>query len=145
MEDTIKFIYQIFWVVVLIVEIGAFWTLFKKAGQPGWAILIPIYNLYVMLKIADKPGWWIVLLFVPIVNIVWSLVMTILMCVSIATNFGKGTGFAIGLIFLPFIFIPILAFGNANYLSVPGSPAAGSTNAPQFTPANPAVAQGWRS
>ncbi len=64
-----------------------------------------------MIKVAGKPGWWLVLYFVPIVNIV----IEILIALGIARNFGKGTGFGAGIIFLPFIFIPILAFGSATY------------------------------
>ena len=97
--------------VVPIIMIVAMWKVYTKAGQPGWAILIPIYNVYVMLKIAGKPGWWLILLFIPIVNIV----IGIMALAGLADNFGKGGGFVVGLIFLPFIFYPILAFGSAKY------------------------------
>jgi hypothetical protein len=88
------------------------WKIFTKAGKPGWAILIPFYNIYVMLKIAGKPGWWLILLLIPFVN----FIIMILMVVGLAQNFGKGTGFILGLIFLSVIFIPILAFGDARYI-----------------------------
>lgn len=103
-----------FWVIyiaVLILMIAAFWKVFTKAGKPGWASIIPIYNLIVLLEIAGKPLWWIILLLIPIVNIV----IAILVYISLAEKFGKGAGFGIGLIFLPFIFFPILAFGDAQY------------------------------
>lgn len=87
------------------------WKIFTKAGQPGWAILIPFYNLYVMLKVAGKPGWWLILFFIPIVN----FIIFILMALGIAQNFGKGAGFAVGIILLGIIFLPILAFGSATY------------------------------
>lgn len=96
---------------VMILMIVAMWKVNTKAGQPGWAILIPIYNLYVMLKIAGKPGWWLILMLIPIVNIV----IGIMTLAGLAGNFGKGGGFVVGLIFLPFIFYPILAFGPAEY------------------------------
>ena len=64
-----------------------------------------------MLKVAGKPGWWLILFFIPIVNIITEIVMY----VGIANNFGKGGGFAVGMIFLPFIFFPILGFGSARY------------------------------
>ena len=95
--------------VIIIFMIAAIWKVFTKAGQPGWASLIPFYNLYVLLKIAGKPGWWLVLFLIPIVN----FVAMILMVVGLAQNFGKGTGFILGLIFLSIIFIPILAFGDS--------------------------------
>lgn len=84
---------------------------FTKAGQPGWAAIIPIYNFWILLKIAGKPGWWIVLLFVPLVN----FVVIFMISIAIARNFGKGVGFGIGLVFLSFIFYPILAFTDATY------------------------------
>ena len=96
---------------ITIFIIVAMWKVFTKAGKPGWAILIPFYNLYILLKVAGKPGWWLILLFIPIVNIVISIIAAI----GIANNFGKGVGFAIGLLLLPFIFYPILAFGSAEY------------------------------
>jgi hypothetical protein len=89
----------------------ALWKIFSKAGRPGWISLIPIYNAYVLLKMASKPGWWLILFFVPFVN----FVIAILFVVGLARNFGKGGGFVVGLIFLPFIFYPILAFGDAQY------------------------------
>lgn len=104
-------LYLVVVVAVIIFFIACMWIVFTKAGRPGWACLIPIYNTYVMLKIAGKPGWWLVLMFVPLVNII----VAILMIVGLATNFGKGVGFAVGLILLPFIFYPILAFGSAVY------------------------------
>ena len=96
---------------IIIFIITAMWKVFTKAGKPGWAVLIPFYNFYILLKIAGKPGWWLILLFIPIVNIIISIIAAI----GIATNFGKGVGFAIGLFLLPFIFYPILAFGSAEY------------------------------
>lgn len=103
------------YLAIVIVLIVAGWKLFVKAGQPGWAVLIPIYNIVVMLKIIGKPVWWIVGFLIPIVN----FVVAILLSVGLAKVFGKGTGFAIGLIFLPFIFVPILAFGDAKYTAPP--------------------------
>jgi hypothetical protein len=97
------------------------WKVFVKAGRPGWAVLVPIYNTYVFLKIAGKPGWWLIWFFIPLVNIIVGIIAT----VALAQSFGKGTGFAVGLIFLPVIFIPILAFGEAQYVGEGASaPAA---------------------
>ncbi len=95
----------------VVVIIAGCWKVFTKAGKPGWAVIIPFYNLYVMLTIAGKPGWWIILFFIPFV----SLIMSILMCLALADKFGKGAGFGIGLAFLPFIFFPMLGFGSAQY------------------------------
>jgi hypothetical protein len=104
-----------------LVMIAALWKIFTKAGQPGWAAIIPIYNTIVLLKIAGKPTWWIVLFLIPIV----SFVMLILTYVGLANNFGKGGGFAVGLVLLSPVFIPILGFGSAQYRGgAPGIAAA---------------------
>lgn len=96
---------------IAVFAIVSLWKVFTKAGQPGWAVLIPIYNAYVLCKIGGKPGWWVILLFIPIVNIVISL----LIALGVAENFGRGAGFGVGLWLLPIIFYPILAFGDASY------------------------------
>jgi hypothetical protein len=107
---------------ISVVCIAGFWKMFTKAGKPGWACLIPIYNIYVMLKIAGKPGWWLILMLIPLVNIV----ISILVNVGLARAFGKGIGFALGLIFLSPIFILILGFGDSRYQGGgPALPAAG--------------------
>ena len=87
------------------------WKVFTKAGEPGWAILIPFYNLYVLCRIATRPGWWLILCLIPLVN----FIIFIILDIDIAKNFGKGTGFGIGLLLLPIIFFPILGFGSAQY------------------------------
>lgn len=97
--------------VLAILSIIAGWKVFVKAGQPGWASLIPIYNVYVVLKIVGRPGWWLILFLIPLVN----FIIAILITVDLAKSFGKGVGFAIGMLFLPFIFWLILGFGDASY------------------------------
>ncbi len=104
-------ILMLVYLVVVILIIASMWKVYAKAGQPGWAAIIPIYNLIVLLQIADKPIWWIILYFVPIANII----IPILVSIEVAQKFGKGAGFGIGLAFLPFIFYPILGFGDAQY------------------------------
>lgn len=105
-------------IILIAIAIGLFlivsyWKVFVKAGQPGWGIFIPIYNVYLLLKIAGRPGWWLILYLIPFVNIVIGIIVDI----DIAKNFGKDTAFGLGLFFLGFIFIPILAFGSAEYKS----------------------------
>ncbi|MCD6588015.1 MAG: hypothetical protein J7K88_05655 [Candidatus Fermentibacteraceae bacterium] len=104
----------IIWFVTVAFFIAAQWKLFAKAGEPGWAALVPIYNMVVMMKIAGKPEWWVILLFVPIANIV----AIIIMYIGLARNFGRGDGFAVGLIFFPYIFLLILGFDSSRYLPV---------------------------
>ena len=91
--------------------VASMWKVFAKAGQPGWASIVPIYNLIVLLKIAGKPLWWFVLFLVPLVNF-FALIMV---AMDLAKSFGKSKGFGLGLIFLGFIFYPMLAFGDARY------------------------------
>lgn len=100
---------------VAIFIIASMWKVFEKAGQPGWAAIVPIYNIYVMLRVAGKPGWWLILFLVPFV----SFIIAIIALIGLAENFGKSGGFAIGLILLPFIFFPILGFGDAQYTGEP--------------------------
>ena len=90
------------------------WKIFTKAGEPGWAAIVPIYNLIVLLKISGKPAWWFILLIIPFVGII----VGFMVCINLAQNFGKSTGFGIGLALLGFIFGPILAFGDARYQPV---------------------------
>ena len=97
--------------LIAIIVIVAMWKIFTKAGQPGWACLIPLYNIYVLCKIVGRPGWWLILMLIPFVNVI----IGIILCIDLAKSFGKGVGFGLGLIFLSFIFYPILGFGSAQY------------------------------
>ena len=101
----------ILFLAIFIAVIAGFWRVFTKAGKPGWASIIPIYNAIVLLEIAGKPLWWIILFFIPVVNII----MAVIVCLAVAKNFGKSDAFGIGLALLGFIFFPILGFGDAQY------------------------------
>ena len=105
---------------VVVFMIAAMWKIYEKAGQPGWAAIVPIYNLYILLKIVGKPGWWILLFLIPIVNyvfIIWTYNM-------LSKSFGKEEGFTVGLVLLGIVFLPILGFGDAKYLGPYGDKAA---------------------
>ena len=104
----------IIYLAVIVIMIVSMWQVFTKAGKPGWACIIPIYNVIVILDIAGKPWWWLLLFFVPLVNVI----VQIIIYMDFAKAFGKGAGFGCGLIILPFIFFPILAFGDAEYVGV---------------------------
>jgi hypothetical protein len=91
---------------------AAMWKIYTKAGKPGWAALIPIYNVIVLLEIVGKPVWWFLLFLVPCVNIVF-LVWTYNL---LSKSFGKSEGFTVGLLLLGIVFFPILGFGDAVYL-----------------------------
>lgn len=87
------------------------WKIFVKAGRPGWAAIIPFYNIFVEIEITGLPWWVFLLVFIPGAN----AVALILISINFANVFGKSTGFAVGLIFLGFVFIPILAFDDSKY------------------------------
>jgi len=102
---------------IVVFMIVSMWKVFTKAGQPGWACIVPFYNYFVMADIAQKPMWWGALCLIPYANIVF----IIWIWNRIAKRFGKGSGFTVGIILLPFIFIPILGFGDAVYTPDGGS------------------------
>jgi hypothetical protein len=103
-----------FWIACLafvVIIVAAHWRIYTKAGQPGWAAIIPIYNIYVLTKIVGRPWWFLLLCFVPLVNVV----IGILFAIDLARSFGKPAIYALGLIVLSFIFYPMLGFGSATY------------------------------
>ena len=107
---------------VLLLLIGvlliASWKIFTKAGQPGWAVLIPFYNIYVYTQVLRRPKWWILLYFfgfVPFVGSLAVLFVSIIDSVRMAKVFGKSPVFGVGLLLLPFIFYLVLAFGSADH------------------------------
>jgi hypothetical protein len=110
-------LFGIVMVAVFAVMIASMWKVFVKAGQPGWAALVPVYNLITLLKITGKPLWWLALFCVPFAN----FVVIVLIMINLAKSFGKGTGFGLGLLFLGVVFFPILAFGDARYQGPAGS------------------------
>jgi hypothetical protein len=112
----------IIYLAIAILMIASMWKVFTKAGKPGWAAIIPIYNLVVLLEIVGKPVWWIILLLIPFVN----FVILIILYHGLSQSFGQGVGFTIGIIFLGIIFIPMLAFGDYTYQGPSGSGAAPS-------------------
>jgi hypothetical protein len=108
----------VIYVAIVVLIIAAWWIVFTKAQKPGWAILIPIYNIIVMLQIIGKPWWWLLLMLIPFVNFIFLIWMINLF----SKSYGHGVGFTFGLIFLPFIFLPILGFGESKYVGPAGKP-----------------------
>jgi hypothetical protein len=105
-------------IIVSVILIIAHWKIYEKAGKPGWASLIPIYNIIVLLEIIGKPIWWIFLIIFPCTSFIFAIWATNLL----SKSFGQSEGFTVGLILLSFIFYPILAFGNYQYLGPAGAP-----------------------
>jgi len=135
-ESGIGVVGGIVYLAVIVLLIASVWKVFVKAGKPGWAAIIPIYNAIVLLEIVGKPVWWIILLFIPFVNII----IAIIVYHQLSLSFGQGVGFTIGLLLLGVVFLPILGFGDAKYLGPggAGAPAAAAPSAPE--PAAPAPA-----
>ena len=99
------------YVVLLVLWLAGMWRVFVKGNRPGWAAIIPFFNIYTLLKVVGRPGWWLILYLIPVVN----LVVNIIVSVDLARSFGKSAGYAVGIFLLPFIFFPILGFGSARY------------------------------
>ncbi len=116
----------VIYVALIVLIIVSMWKIFTKAGKPGWACIIPIYNIIVLLEIVGKPWWWLLLMLVPVVN----LVLAIWVLNLLSKSFGHEVGFTLGLIFLSFIFIPILGLGESKYVG-----PAGKAQAPAAPPA----------
>ena len=96
---------------ILIATIVGMWRIFEKAGKPGWASIVPIYNTYILTEIAGMDIMWFILTLVPCVNIV----AFVMIWINVCKNFGKDTGYAIGMLLLPMIFVPMLGFSDARY------------------------------
>lgn len=118
-EDVAALLVSLVFIIVAIVMLIGMWKIYTKANQPGWALFVPIYNLYALLQIVGRPTWWLLLMLIPLLNLI-----VLVVYVDLAKSFGKSTLYGLGMIFLPFIFIPMLGFGSAQYQG----PAAAQSN-----------------
>lgn len=102
--------------LVSIFLLVAIWKIFDKAGKPGWAAIIPIYNIVVLFQVVGLSSWLVLLLLVPFLG--WGALAIILIGANfkLAKVFGKGTGFGFGLLLLGIIFYPMLAFDSSTYI-----------------------------
>jgi hypothetical protein len=105
-------------VIVFILGVAGLWRIFVKAGENGWAAIIPFYNIWVLLRVVGRPGWWLILLLIPIVQIVAWIIVSI----ELAKAFDKGFGYALGIFLFPYFFFLILGFSESKYFG-PGGPA----------------------
>jgi hypothetical protein len=110
-------VFAVVYLAILVLMIAALWKIFVKAGEPGWAAIVPIYNAIVILKIVGRPLWWILLFLIPFVNLIVAFVVVF----DLAKAFGKGAGYALGMIFLAPVFYPMLAWGDARYQRAPAA------------------------
>src|SRR5690242_15241696 len=93
-------------IATLVVSIASLWRLFESVGEPGWAAVVPVYNLVVTLRVAGMSAWWMLALLIPYVGVLAFLPVAL----AFAQRFGRGAGFGVGIWLFPFIFFPILAF-----------------------------------
>lgn len=101
----------VFFLVFALVPLIGLWKVFEKAGEPGWGAIVPIYNIYLLVKISGNSPLFVLLLLIPLIN----LLVGIKVMIDLADKFGKGVGYALGMMFLPFVFFPMLGFGGAQY------------------------------
>jgi hypothetical protein len=101
----------VIYIAVIVLSIAGMWKTFEKAGQPGWAAIIPFYNWWIWIKIVGRESWWFILLFVPCVN----FVAIVLLSLDMAKSFGKDALYGVGLFLFPVVFWPVLGFGSAEY------------------------------
>ena len=105
-----------------ILWIASLWVLYRKAGVPGWGAIIPFYNMYLMYKIVWGSGWWFLTMLIPIGGVV----ILYITYFKLAKCFGKGTGYGVGMIFIPLILTAVLAFGGSRYMGPRPGGKAGS-------------------
>ena len=97
--------------ILIMVLIISGWKVFEKAGRPGWKAIVPILNTITFIQIAGRSAWWFLLMLLPVVGLIFSVIVT----VDFAKKFDKNHWFAVGIMLLPFIFYPLLAFGDSRY------------------------------
>ena len=132
-------IFWLIWLAVVIVVLAGMWKIFTKAGQPGWAAIIPIYNIYILLQIVGRPTWWLALLLLAFIPVIGSFAVLAVMFViywDLAKSFGKDIGYAIGLVLLGVVFVPMLGFGSAQYIG-PKASGFGLPDTPSGGPGAP--------
>lgn len=104
--------------IVGVLTIIGMWKVYTKAGKPGWAVIVPIYNIIVLLEIVGRPTWWVFLYLlsvIPVVGWIASLIVTIIVLNDLSKTFGKDVGYTLLLLFLPFVGAMVLGFGDAKY------------------------------
>jgi hypothetical protein len=111
MDKSLVIVIVIF-AVITVIKLVSMWTIFTKAGQPGYFGIIPFVNIVIFMDIIRKPWWWLFLWIIPAIGIIWRIWGWNLM----VKRFGKTEDFTLGCILLPFIFMPILAFGNSKFI-----------------------------
>jgi len=127
-------------IALAVFMVAAMWRIFTKAGKPGWAAIIPIYNYIVLLQIVGRPVWWIFFYLVgaiPFVGWIVTFVVAVIVMNDLAKSYGKGVGYTLLFVFLPIIGYPMLAWGGAKYkgpTALQGAGMGGAGTTPTATP-----------
>lgn len=101
-----NFIFCLVLLVIILVNLVSTWKIYEKAGVPGWKAIIPFYNVWVLAEIGGKPGWWSLLSYIPCIGIF----AVVALWMEVCNKFNRNRFFTLGIILLPFVFLPMLAF-----------------------------------
>ena len=137
-------VYILLMIAIYVVTVVGLWKMYVKAGRPGWAAIVPIYNWWVWVEMIGRPRWWfwalvasVLLSWIPFIGIILGILMFVLYlmgCLDMAKAFGRGAGTGVGLWLVPFVFAPILGFGDAQYLGPVATATGGGYGAPPPPP-----------
>ena len=108
-------LYFLICIALAVFMLISMWKVYEKAGKPGWAALIPFYNIYVLFEIGGQKGAYMFFIFIPFFGGIITFVFEVMALLEIAKRFGKDTVFGVLSIFFPIVTFPILAFSNATY------------------------------
>ena len=121
MSDVFGATYTVFGIILLIINVVAWWMIFFKANLPGWYGIVPILNLIYLVRVATGgSGLGAVLFFIPIVNVIYGCYLYW----QLGKSFGRSSAFCLGLVLLNGIFILILAFDKSKYIGPKGEPTS---------------------
>lgn len=108
-------IYVLSMIALLVFEVIATWKMFEKAGKPGWASIVPVYNVVVLLDIIGYK-WYYIFLFllggIPFIGHVALILFSISLSIKLAKSYNQSAGFGIGLLLISMVFVPIIAFSK---------------------------------
>ena len=110
----------VFIVLPVVLLVIPTWRIYVKAGEPGWSAIVPLFSQYTLCTVVGRPVWWLIWLLIPYVNFVFWLIFAM----DLARVFSRSKGFGIGIWLLPFVFLPILGYGSAEYTAPTGVSAA---------------------
>ncbi len=91
--------------ILFILWFAAMWRIYEKGNKPGYAMFVSIYNMYCLAEISVKDGWKFLFTLIPIFGVIYDWYLYY----KLAGRFNKSSAFGLGIVFLPFIFMPLIA------------------------------------